>query len=216
LFFLLSLPSFAGEKLESLKQLFADNFNSIYESNRCGENILRLVKLAKSKGIDLSEARIIRITNVGGSDFDSVPVMRAREKGAIIKEIYEQYYNIGPYGHRQIKPVPNHIRIRNEGPGRWVFFHAVLEFEDHIFDFDFTNHPRVLPSREYVQEMFFPKSRDFYLKNRSEFGLSFSGDGFDTFLIRIQEELIFSLINPNGPNHEQAEKMTLGEFKGSR
>jgi hypothetical protein len=130
LLFLLALNSYAS--LDDVKALFMETFDSGYESGKCGLNIMGLIRAADQKGIDLSQVKLVQITNEGFSVFGMVNVEMAREGG-------------------RLNPARTQ---RLPGETNW-YHHVILEVENYIFDFDFTNGPVVLTKQQYFDAMFF-------------------------------------------------------------
>lgn len=64
LLLLLSQATFAAD-LPRLKKLFRENFNTLYVPRACGTNIGKLVKLADSQGIDLTNSYVVVLENPG-------------------------------------------------------------------------------------------------------------------------------------------------------
>lgn len=107
-----------------LIKMFKDSFTTNYVSGRCGDNITGLATRADEKRINLNNANILIIDNPGFTNFGMVNVEMAR--GAL---------RSGP------------------GPMNW-FHHVVLEKDGMIYDFDFTNQPKIVSINVYFQNMF--------------------------------------------------------------
>lgn len=119
---------------QRLKSLFETKFYSdLYQPRKCGQNIMGFVSLAHKEGIPLQDAWIVQWTNPGFDFFGMVQGVVARD-GARDRN--------GSY-------IP--------GPRNW-YHHVILDFDGWIFDFDFTNSPRVERAQTYVTTMFGPKS----------------------------------------------------------
>ncbi|RYZ65990.1 MAG: hypothetical protein EOP05_19800 [Proteobacteria bacterium] len=117
--------------------VFESSFNSNYQSGQCGTNIMNLVKLANEEGVDLSNARVILITN-------------------------ESYFNFGMVGGFEARS----SRLDKTTGKRIPYFelrswyhHVFLEHDGYIYDYDFGSEPRVTPVAEYVERMFLPEKR---------------------------------------------------------
>jgi hypothetical protein len=121
---------------QSAKEIFVDSFDHIYEQGRCGDNIQRLVQIYQKSGIDLSDSKIIEITNQGLSVFGLVNVEFAR--GA---------------GHLAFNETLGK-EVRSPGEKNW-YHHVVLLHDGKIYDFDFGNYPSVLSPGDYFTKMFF-------------------------------------------------------------
>lgn len=108
-----------------LKQEFTRTFESHYESNRCGDNILGLVGRAYDNHLAINNANILEIVNSGFSMFGMVHAEYARENG----------------------------RHGAAGEANW-YHHVILEKDGLIYDFAFGNTPQVLPVKQYFEKMF--------------------------------------------------------------
>ena len=64
-----------------LVQLFTHSFNTLYESNRCGENVLAFTQLAAQHGLVTPQSYILQITHRGGTELDPVWGLKARGEG---------------------------------------------------------------------------------------------------------------------------------------
>ena len=124
---------------ERLMDLFTKAFNdpNFYQCNRCGQNILNLVDAAHREGIPLKNAVIINLAHRSHTELDQVVALKARTSGT------------------------SHSRFAKAQPTSppstrgWAFHHTILDVDGKIFDFDFMNEPRVLPTEKYLKEMFF-------------------------------------------------------------
>jgi len=124
----------AGYSPPELIRLFSNHFHSQYRAGRCAENIRALLSHAHAQGLDLSQSQVVHIQNEGFSGFGMVNAEKARESGARISDL--------------------HSRNRYEaGEANW-YYHVILLHRDLVLDFDFTNSPRILPVKEYFEEMF--------------------------------------------------------------
>lgn len=103
---------------------FKETFSTHYQAGRCGDNITGLTARANVKRINLNNANILVVVNKGGTVFGMVNVEVAR--GAL---------RTGP------------------GPKNW-YHHVVLENNGLIYDYDFTDTPRVARVKDYFQYMF--------------------------------------------------------------
>jgi hypothetical protein len=116
-----------------LSELFKERFKQHYAAGRCGDNIFRFIAAARDLGESLAEvlgeANVIVIRNAGGSVFGLVNVELARDE-----EIFKG---------QQRKPSE-----RN-----W-YHHVVLVHGGKVYDFDYTNEPRVETIAEYCERMF--------------------------------------------------------------
>ncbi len=126
---ILSTSSFAGSAHE-LIPLFQKRFFENYVSARCGDNIRGLLDEAHVRGLDLSSAELIVITNQGPSVMGLVNAELARSEDGS-------------------KP----------GEQNW-YHHVILAFDGLVFDFDFTNDPTPLPVAPYFEKMFLEEMRD--------------------------------------------------------
>lgn len=142
-----------------LTELFEQSFDSeVYEQRFCGRNIMRFVDLAEARGLDLRGAAIIRIENAGVSNFGMVKAFLAREGGAVIREPRE---NGKPYRHY------------HAGETNW-YMHVILDYRGIIYDFDFTNEPRVLKKSDYFRAMFLPETAAARKKHAARIGQDYS------------------------------------------
>lgn len=133
-----SLPAFATSA--DLRRLFHNTFySSLYEARRCGKNVFSFIDLARQHSIPIESATIVRIENKGYKNFGLVRGWQAREGGARIRAA--SHDSAG--GRLQFHP----------GSRNWEF-HVFLVQDGLVFDFDFSNHPVVLPLRTYVMAMF--------------------------------------------------------------
>lgn len=114
----------------ALKREFSETFYTHYEAGKCGENIAALAQRALAKGVDLRGAQAIVITN-SGYLFSTT---YRRDAGAKLST---------PIGNIRFAP-----GIKN------FYFHVALLKDGEIYDFDFGNHPEVLPAKEYIRRMF--------------------------------------------------------------
>lgn len=64
-----------------LDGLFNETFQSLYESNRCGQNIMNFVREADARGINLDNGSLLEITNAGGTELDAIWGLYARGEG---------------------------------------------------------------------------------------------------------------------------------------
>lgn len=122
-------PSFSIQR-GRLADLFGKRFYSHYKAGKCGDNIMRLLDAARDAGIDARDARMLVIENKGISGLGLVNVALARGG--------------------------SHVRTGEQLPAsaRNWYHHVILELDCLVYDFDFTNEPKVLPLRRYLQEMF--------------------------------------------------------------
>lgn len=212
----LSFSAYSSENLGALKILFKKNFNTLYAANQCGKNIRNLLALARSQNIDVNQGRIVKVTNRGNTVAHQVPVMKAREAGAIIDDVYFQYFKKTRTGHRQIKNIPKHVRVREAGATRWAYYHDFFLFENHIFDFDFTNQPRVLTKDAYVNDMFLPKDPEVFNRDRSSLPFMMRRLSFEVFSQRVLDrDLKVELIPAGNDEYDAFESMTMREFRES-
>jgi hypothetical protein len=121
----------------SIAPVFESTFESNYKAGQCGINIMNLVKMAKEQGLDISQAKVIQITNKSSFNFGMVGAFEAR-------------------GYRY--PPPNREKIAYTDLRSW-YHHVVLEHEGYIYDYDFGVEPRVLPVAEYFELMFLPEKK---------------------------------------------------------
>lgn len=146
---LISFSSFAAD-VRALKDLFAKSFwTKMYEQNYCRDNIERFAMAAQKEGIDLDNSYIIQFVNNGFDMFGLVAAISVREQG------------------RLIEPKPVNPPYRNIGTSNWNY-HAILVADGEIFDFDFTNQPRVLKLQAYFNEQFIPASKKEDLKYKKD------------------------------------------------
>jgi len=115
--------------IKALKKLFESTWTTNYVEGRCGLNIENLVSKAMDENIDLSGAQIIGLKDIGGWMFGMVNAVQAREAT-----------RFGP------------------GETNW-YFHVFLLAEGMVFDYDFTNSPRIININEYMHEMYLPKEK---------------------------------------------------------
>lgn len=125
-FCLLISFSVTAADLVALRSLFQKEFNFGYTEGKCGENVEKFVKKAQQKGINI--------------------------QGVLLLEI-EQGGDLYVY----------HARSNHSAPGSRVFFHHFaivvsqnnmkLDSKDVVIDFDFGNHPRIVPLRKYFETM---------------------------------------------------------------
>ncbi len=120
-----------------LVRLFSERFHSGYRAGRCADNIEGLLHAARSRGIRLSDAWIIRIENQGFSAFGLVNAEHARQAGGRIWE------SSSPEFH--------------PGEANW-YFHVILLADGLVFDFDYFNAPTVHPVARYFETMFLNES----------------------------------------------------------
>lgn len=145
-----NIPNTLGAN-KLLNKMFHEFFYTSYKSSECIENIKNFTKKAQQYQIDLKEAKILEISNRGFVGFGFINAEFARASGNLNK----QYPKLG-------------FR-RHPGEKNWKF-HYVLQYKNHIYDFDFGNEPRVLPTSEYFQKMFLDE------KTVQEGGVIFIGE----------------------------------------
>lgn len=112
-----------------LKKEFTDTFVSHYVNNKCGQNIMNLVRRASGKGVDMSKAKIIKLT--GG--------------GYIMQALFARNE-----GTRLPSPIGDIVFSPGVSP---MYFHVVLEKDGLIYDFDYGNQPTVVPVKKYLEKM---------------------------------------------------------------
>lgn len=123
----------AKANVPELKKIFEKTFSTHYAQGGCMNNIMRLVKEAQLKSIDLRRAQVLEIKNTGFSVFGRLNAELARDSGS---------------------PAPAGSAFRYlAGETNWSY-HVVLELDGYIFDYDFTNAPTVLPKEKYAELMF--------------------------------------------------------------
>lgn len=139
-----------------LAEEFKSTWVSGYKAGQCGQNIMDLLNRAQAKGIDVSNARIVSFNNDGYL----LSVMHRRGAGVPLEK---------PIG--DIRSAPG---IRN------FYFHAVLEKDGLIYDYDFGNEPQIVPIQDYIRRMFweepFPKQKYIIydpLKEREDYLIEF-------------------------------------------
>lgn len=121
----------------SLEQIFTEGFYSSehYESGKCGVNIMNLLERAEQAGVDISRAHILEITNKGFTGFGLVTAEHVRQRGRLNPD----------YPASGLRYLPGNMN--------WDF-HAVLELDGNIYDYDFGNEPQVVSIPEYFEKMF--------------------------------------------------------------
>lgn len=136
------VPAGHAADVAAIRSLFEQNYRgSFYQRARCGQNTENLIRLAMRQGVDLSGASLVQMINVGNSNFGLVAAYKAREQGRLT-------------GNTESSGLP----VRHTGSANWEY-HAFVIAEGLVFDFDFENHPTILPVREYAEEMFLAKGR---------------------------------------------------------
>lgn len=134
-FFLIGLPARGASSIAALSLIFQNHFVDFYEYSRCTENILRLVEKARSLGIPLTSAKLLRFENSGTSSFGYLNVEQARNSGSRLEN-----------------PTTPGIRLT---PGERNYgHHTVLLFQGFVFDFDFMNQARPMKLAPYIEQMF--------------------------------------------------------------
>lgn len=128
------------ETLSALTELFHSRFRTGYVANQCGSNISHFVQTALSQNLEISDAQVVMIENKGWSVFGMVNAELAREEGPKIANAVAG----GPQFH--------------PGETNW-YHHFILIYDGHVFDFDFTNKPTVLPAQEYFDKMFLEEEK---------------------------------------------------------
>ncbi len=163
--------SFAAD-FKALKSLFEGSWTSNYVENRCGENIERFVSLAMDKGIDLDGVEIIRLVDHSGWMFGMVNALEARESG------------------RFIEPKPSQAPFNLPGESNW-YFHAFLLVEGKIFDYDFTNAPKVISFKDYLHEMYLPRDKWKDLKYKESKMRRYEIEAFpaEEYILRLRSRL---------------------------
>lgn len=74
---------------------------------------------------------------------------------------------------------------------RW-FHHAVFEYEGHVFDFDFTDRPRVVPKKVWLRQMWFPVSEETFKKQQRDVSPLFSRT-YKQFVTEVKDSYVFEL-----------------------
>lgn len=130
--FISALLLFAHSSFASpeLAEEFKSSWVSGYKAGKCGQNVMDLVTRAQAKGIDMSKAKIVNITNDGYI----MSVMHRRNSGQLFPEPVN--------GYRFAPGIHN------------FYFHVVLENNGLIYDYDFGNEPQIVTADEYLRRMF--------------------------------------------------------------
>ena len=168
-------PAFSFANSDLTAQ-FTKEFYSHYQSGKCGQNIMNLIDRAETNHIDMSRANLIEIKNEGFSVFGLVNAEHVRGGGKLYKEI------------------PTHGIKWEPGEANW-HFHAILELDGHIYDFDFGNEAAVVSVKAYLEKMFLnelPKEK---------------GGMFDTDRNEKLDKYIFTVI-PASEIHKRVDRPT--------
>ncbi len=171
------------------KQYFQEVFFTHYTPRKCGENILNFIAYTHKKGIDLSQAHILKLTNTRYSVFGMLNAEYAREAGRINHEF--------PKSGLQNHP----------GESNW-HQHIILEIEGHIYDFDFSNEPTVLTVQEYFEKMFLQE------KTKAENGEFFVGrkEKLENYQVEVLPALDSYFAIQNKESYPESVKLSLGEY----
>lgn len=137
--------------LKGLRTLYQEHFwnEQIYRERECGPNTIRFLKLAHSKKIDLTGAKIVEIHDKGLSSLEGAHPYVAREEGKLIT------------------PEPATPPNFEVGEAEW-FHHVIAVVDDHVIDFDYTNEAKIVPIRDYFFHMFLDPKYKHDLKKASE------------------------------------------------
>ncbi len=136
--------------LNALTNLFHSSFNSpIYHEGRAWDNVHNFITLAIKNNYNLENARFITLENTTGANYGFVGALKARNQGKLTN-INDKY------------------SLREPGEANWSY-HAILIAEGMVFDFDFTNEPRLLKISDYFSKMYIAENKqndDNYVFNK--------------------------------------------------
>lgn len=137
--------SFAFADDNKVKELFENTFYSDhYQESLCATNITSFVQLAHRSGIDVSRFNILYIDDFGELYPTGVKAYRARNQGSFLPDFH------------LYQPTNNKLPIKEAGEINWLI-HVVLEVNGMIYDFDYTNEPKVVDVKSYFEDMFMPR-----------------------------------------------------------
>ena len=125
---------FISSAYGSFDEEFVRSFESGYSPSKCGPNITSFVKRLKSSGEDVSEAKVLTISNKGFSLF------------LLINAEFGRRTRLDANGN-----------LEQPGQQNW-YHHVILENKGKIYDFDFGNYPEVLSVKDYFEKMFLNES----------------------------------------------------------
>ncbi len=125
------LLSSEQDNLVKTERFFESIFETNYRSGHCGHNIAQFIKKSLDEGHDLRGAMMLEIEGYGG---------------------LTGYAARGPGGPSQITWQSHHVVLlvpNKANPSQLLTDYKVI-------DFDFTNEPKVIAFKDYLDEMFIP------------------------------------------------------------
>jgi len=114
-------------------------YSNTYNSLKCHENIYALLKKTETEGLGLTNMKVIFIFN---QDHDKL----VQTKSSDTVGFSVQRPTITMYKTRV-------VYNRSDPPGEFRF-HVFATYQDKIMDFDYTNSPKLVPAKEYFNNMF--------------------------------------------------------------
>ena len=115
---------------------FVDSFESGYKPSKCGPNITNFIKRLKGADENVSNSKVLTISNKGFSLFLLINA---------------------EYGRRTVLNANG--ELQEPGQQNW-YHHVILENEGMIYDFDFGNTPEILSVKDYFEKMFLNESEN--------------------------------------------------------
>jgi len=169
-------------------QVFHQKYYTSYESGKCGRNILEFLRNASSFEQDLTDAKIIEITNEGFSVMGLVNAVFAREAGMMNPKFPQE-------GLRRLP-----------GSKNW-YHHVVLLNKGKIYDFDFGNTPSVLTVKDYFEKMFLSDAnpRDSYFSVTRK-------DKLQDYKLTLRPALATLQVYDKNKENPKGEEIKLGDF----
>jgi len=133
--------------LGKAENLFMAHFEQGYRSGYCGDNIAKFIKKSLNEGVNLKGSIMMEIEGYGG-----LTGYAARGPGSASQTTWQS--------HHVILLVPTKPDAAN------------LLTDYRVIDFDFTNEPKVIGFKQYMEEMLIPPyKRNDPAKIRSDFEL---------------------------------------------
>jgi hypothetical protein len=116
------------DEITTIGTIFTDRYYNNYKDRYCGENILGFTTALTEVGVDLSQHKIVKITNEGVGSFGMVNAQSARS-----------------------------IRFNRPAAVELNWHHHVIlldELKGIVFDFDYMTSPTPVPIAQYIEAMY--------------------------------------------------------------
>lgn len=148
---LVSISALAqSPKEQSFKDMY---FTSQIESRFCGKNSEKLIQKWQDLGLNLENAEIWNVTNVGFQYFGLIKYYQNR---------WERFYSFPYEGN------PDYMA---NGSGGW-YFHAFVVSDGFVYDFSYKQQPTITKLNDYILDMFVLKTdTGKYFYEKAKYGL---------------------------------------------